>query len=46
MKNFLLSSCFAVAFGAAAWHSLTTTLDQMTARDCQAGVVKACEALQ
>lgn len=46
MKNFLLSSCFVVVFGAAAWHSLTTTLDQMTARDCQAGVVKACEALQ
>jgi len=46
MKNFLLSSCFAVAFAAAAWHSLTTTLDQMTARDCQAGVVKACESLQ
>jgi hypothetical protein len=46
MKNLILSTGFAFLFGAAAWHSLTTTLDQMTARDCQAGVVKACEALQ
>jgi len=46
MKNFSLSIAFCLVFGVAAWHSLTQTLDQMTARDCQAGVVKACEALQ
>jgi hypothetical protein len=46
MKHFLLSATFCVAFSFAAWHSLTSTLDQMTASDCQAGIVKACEALK
>jgi hypothetical protein len=46
MKHFLLSTTFCVVFGLAAWHSLTSTLDQMTARACQAGIVKACEALK
>lgn len=28
------------------WHCLTTTLDDMTRADCQAGVVAACQALK
>jgi hypothetical protein len=31
--------------GAALW-CLTTTLDDMTRKDCQAGVVRACQALK
>lgn len=33
-------------FGAAFWYSLTSTLDDMTRRDCLAGVQKACAALE
>ena len=32
--------------GGAFWVSLTTTLDDMTKRDCASGVQKACEALK
>jgi len=32
--------------GGAFWVSLTTTLDDMTKRDCAAGVQKACEAIK
>ena len=28
------------------WYCLTTTLDDLTLRDCKAGVVKACKSLQ
>ncbi len=37
---------FCVLFSAAAWYCLTTTLDDMTRRDCLAGVQKACAALE
>ena len=33
-------------FGAASWYCLTSTLDDMTKRDCLAGVQKACAALE
>ena len=33
-------------FGGAAWLSLTSTLDQMTERDCRLGVQAACEELK
>ena len=37
---------FVLLLGSTAYYSLTTTLDDMTQRDCAAGVQKACEALQ
>lgn len=50
MASTILRSIGAVAIVAglsgAAWFSLTTTLDQMTANDCRAGIQRACEALQ
>lgn len=33
-------------FGAAAWYSLTTTLDQQQAYHCQQGWQPACEKLK
>ena len=36
----------AILLGGTFWYSLTTTLDDMTRRDCLAGVQKACEALK
>jgi hypothetical protein len=45
MRNTIIVVIFVTLFGSAAWYSLTQTLDDLTRRDCQAGVVKACEAL-
>ena len=45
MKNFGLILAFVSLFGWAFHYSLTTTLDDLTKRDCEAGVVKACQAL-
>ena len=28
------------------WYSLTSTLDQLTLRDCNAGITKACNQLK
>ncbi len=36
---------FCLLFGVAAWLSLTSTLTQMTERDCRLGVQSACEQL-
>jgi|TARA_Y100000033_G_scaffold19314_1_gene18138 hypothetical protein len=33
-------------FGAAAWHSITTTLDQQQAQHCAQGWQPACEKLK
>ncbi len=44
--NFALISSLAVMFSLAFWYSLTTTLDDMTRRDCLAGVEKACSSLE
>ena len=46
MRETICSAFFAVGFAAAGWFCLTETLDEMTLRDCRAGVVKACNALQ
>ena len=46
MRETICSAVFAVGFCAAAFFCLTETLDEMTLRDCRAGVVKACNALQ
>jgi len=45
MKNFGVILTFVSLFAWAFWVSLTQTLDDLTERDCKAGVVKACEAL-
>ena len=46
MKNFGLIATFVCLFSWAFWISLTETLDDLTQRDCEAGVVKACQALE
>ena len=45
MKNFGVAAAFATLFAWAFWVSLTQTLDDLTQKDCEAGVVKACQAL-
>ena len=35
-----------ILLGGAFFYSLTTTLDDMTRRDCAAGIQKACEAIK
>lgn len=45
MRNTIIVVIFVTLFGGAFFYSLTETLDDLTRRDCQAGVVKACEAL-
>lgn len=50
MKSSTADTC-AVVFGyflvtVAGWLILTSTLDDMTRRDCQYGVQAACEALR
>ena len=45
MKHAPLVVIFITLFGWAFHYSLTQTLDDLTQRDCEAGVVKACEAL-
>jgi len=42
----IVSILFAILFLGAAWYSITSTLDQMTQRDCAAGIQKACEAIK
>lgn len=37
---------FCTLLGAATWYCLTSTLDDMTKRDCLAGMQKACAALE
>lgn len=39
-----LAICTGIA--GAFWYCLTTTLDDMTRADCNAGVVAACQALK
>ena len=41
-----ISVLFAALLSGAAWYSMTSTLDDMTQRDCNAGIQKACEALK
>lgn len=42
----VFTTLFCLLFGGAAWLSLTSTLDQMTQRDCDLGVQAACEELK
>lgn len=46
MREAIYTTLFAVGFSAAGWFCLTETLTEMTQADCQAGIVKACEALK
>tara|TARA_Y100001963_G_scaffold93199_1_gene128310 strand:+ start:793 stop:978 length:186 start_codon:yes stop_codon:yes gene_type:complete len=46
MKNALLSISFFALIGGGFFYCLTTTLDDMTRRDCEYGVQAACEALK
>lgn len=41
--TFTTALCLALVAGF--WYSLTTTLDDMTRRDCQQGIQRACAAL-
>jgi hypothetical protein len=45
-SNAIVWTVFCVLLGGAFWVSLTTTLDDMTKRDCAAGIQKACKALK
>jgi len=42
----VISVLFAALLSGAAWYCMTSTLDDMTQRDCNAGIQKACEALK
>jgi hypothetical protein len=43
--NRAAAALLAAAASAAAFWALTSTLDDMTARDCRAGVERACQSL-
>tara|TARA_R110000772_G_scaffold95043_1_gene193235 strand:- start:1075 stop:1344 length:270 start_codon:yes stop_codon:yes gene_type:complete len=42
----VISVLFAALLSGAAWYCLTSSLDQLTLRDCNAGIQKACEVLK
>lgn len=46
LTNFVVSTVFALLLGGAFFYSLTSTLTQMTERDCAAGIQKACNSLK
>ena len=41
-----VTAAAAILLGGAFWYSLNATLDDMTRRDCAAGIQKACQALK
>jgi len=45
-NNTIITAVFCLLLGGAFWYSMTTTLDEMTQRDCNAGIQKACDALK
>ena len=45
-RNTVVFAAFACLLAATGWYSLTTTLTEMTERDCEMGVQKACNALR
>jgi len=44
--NGIVIAIFCVLLGGAFWYSLNSTLTDMTQRDCNAGVQKACDSLK
>ena len=45
-RNAIITAACTLLLGGAFWYSITTTLDDMTQRDCNAGIQKACQALK
>lgn len=46
MRTFFTSTTLCLALMAGAWYCLTSTLNDMTRADCQAGVQRACDSLR
>jgi hypothetical protein len=46
MRTFLASTTLCLALGVGFWYSLTSSLTNLTIRDCQAGVDRACQQLK
>ena len=46
MRPFITSSILCLGLTAGFWFSLTSTLTDMTIKDCRAGVQRACDQLQ
>jgi|TARA_Y100000033_G_scaffold41536_1_gene42028 hypothetical protein len=44
--NGIVVAIFCVLLGGAFWYSLNSTLTDMTQRDCNAGVQRACDSLK
>ena len=44
--NGIVIAIFCVLLGGAFWYSLNSTLTDMTQRDCNAGVQRACDSLK
>ena len=44
--NGIIVAIFCVLLGGAFWYSLNSTLTDMTQRDCNAGVQRACDSLK
>jgi len=44
--NGIVVAIFCVLLGSAFWYSLNSTLTDMTQRDCNAGVQRACDSLK
>ena len=44
--NGIVIAVFCVLLGCAFWYSLDSTLTDMTQRDCNAGIQKACDSLK
>lgn len=46
MRTFLASTALCLTIGAGFWYALTSTLTDLTRRDCRAGVEQACIQLK
>lgn len=46
MRTILIGGTLCATLTAAFWYGLTTTLTDMTQRDCQAGIERACLQLK
>jgi len=44
--NAIVIAVFCFLMGGAFWYSLDATLNDMTQRDCNAGIQKACDSLK
>lgn len=46
MRTILAYTLLCLGLGAGFWFALTSTLTDLTIRDCKAGVTQACEQLK